>query len=57
MIFNRKIVVMPYKKNLKGRFLEHVGWWQPRQGTINSREILINKERVRYWLAVTISYI
>lgn len=43
---------MPQKKNPRGRFLEHVGWWVPRQGIINQREIVVNKERVRYWLAM-----
>ncbi|EAS03050.2 30S ribosomal protein S16 (macronuclear) [Tetrahymena thermophila SB210] len=47
-----KIVVMPQKKNPRGRFLEHVGWWCPRQGKINQREIVVNKERVRYWIAM-----
>ncbi|KAL4493524.1 hypothetical protein ABPG72_007532 [Tetrahymena utriculariae] len=47
-----KIVVMPQKKNPRGRFLDHVGWWCPRQGKINQREIVVNKERVRYWIAM-----
>lgn len=46
-----KIVVMKDQGNLKGRYLEHVGYWQPREGKKVDRAIVINKNRVRYWLA------
>lgn len=36
--------------NLKGRYLEHVGYWQPREGKKVDRHIVLNKNRIRYWL-------
>ena len=50
----RWIVIMGQKKNIKGKFIEHVGYWIPRRGKTFHRSVILNKERIRYWLAVKI---
>jgi small subunit ribosomal protein S16 len=44
-------VVAANRKNLKGRFLEHVGYWSPRQGVALQRQIVLNVPRVKYWIS------
>lgn len=46
----RWIVVAPNRKNIKGRILEHVGYWAPRQGSIVQRQITLNLPRIKYWM-------
>lgn len=46
-----KIVVQKDNSNLKGKYLEHVGYWQPREGKNAERSIVLNKHRIQYWLA------
>jgi ribosomal protein S16 len=48
---SRWIVVAANRKNLKGRFLEHVGYWSPRQGIELQRQIVLNVPRVKYWIS------
>jgi small subunit ribosomal protein S16 len=47
----RWIVVAGNRKNLKGRFVEHVGYWSPRQGVALQRQIVMNVPRVKYWIS------
>ena len=47
---SRWIVVAPNRKNIKGKFLEHVGYWAPRQGVNVDRQITLNMPRIKYWL-------
>lgn len=44
-------MVAANRKNLKGRFLEHVGYWSPRQGVAMQRQIVINIPRVKHWIS------
>jgi ribosomal protein S16 len=37
---------------LRGRYLEHVGFWMPRHQATYRRQVVINKHKVRYWLGV-----
>ena len=46
----RWIVVAPNRKNIKGRFVEHVGYWAPRQGILVQRQITLNLPRIKYWM-------
>jgi small subunit ribosomal protein S16 len=46
------IIVQPDKKNLKGHYIEKVGYWMPRKTGTIPRGILLNKHRIRYWLSV-----
>jgi len=47
-----KLIVQGEKKNLKGKYIEHVGTWRPRHTKTVQRGILINKHKLRYWLGV-----
>lgn len=47
---SRWIVVAPNRKNIKGRFIEHVGYWAPRQGVLVDRQITLNLPRIKYWM-------
>jgi ribosomal protein S16 len=38
------------RKNIKGRFIEHVGYWAPRQGVLVDRQITLNVPRIKYWM-------
>jgi ribosomal protein S16 len=42
---------MGQKKNRQGRFIEHLGNWQPIKRKTRDRTISLNKPRVLYWLA------
>ncbi|CAD8057118.1 unnamed protein product [Paramecium sonneborni] len=46
------IVVAPRKRNIKGRFIEHVGYWVPHERKVVQRSVILNKPRIRYWLAM-----
>lgn len=46
------IVVQGSYTNLKGRFIEHVGYYLPRKGATVQRAAIFNKPRIRYWLAM-----
>lgn len=46
------LIVQGHKKNLKGRYIEHIGHWLPRHGTTYARGVVLNKHKVRYWLSV-----
>ena len=46
-----KIVILKSPGNLRGRYLVHVGYWIPRSSKTVDRAIVLNKNRVRYWLA------
>ncbi|CAK56514.1 unnamed protein product (macronuclear) [Paramecium tetraurelia] len=45
------IVVAPRKRNVKGRFIEHLGYWVPHERKVVQRSVILNKPRIRYWLA------
>ena len=47
----RWIVVAPNRKNLRGRFVEHVGFWSPRHGVTLQRQIVLNVPRIKYWIS------
>jgi small subunit ribosomal protein S16 len=47
-----KIIVQGDKKKLTGKYIEEVGYWQPRAGAVVKRGIAINKHKLRYWLSV-----
>lgn len=40
------------KKNLKGRYIEHIGYWMPRHQRTYRRGMVLNKHKTRYWLGV-----
>jgi ribosomal protein S16 len=44
--------VQPAKKNPKGRYLEHVGYWLPRKTATVQRSMILNKHKIQYWLGV-----
>lgn len=44
-------MVAANRKNLKGRFLEHVGYWSPRQGVALQRQIVLNVPRIKHWIS------
>jgi len=46
------IVVQGSHTNLRGRFVEHIGYYLPRKGATVQRAVILNKPRIRYWLAV-----
>jgi len=46
------IIVQPEKKNLRGKYIERVGYWMPRQVKTVPRGIVLNKHKIRYWLSV-----
>lgn len=46
------IVIQGSYTNVKGRFIEHVGYYLPRKGKTVQRAVVFNKPRIRYWLAV-----
>lgn len=39
-------------RNAQGRFIEHLGFWLPRQCNTVDRAIILNRPRIKYWLAV-----
>jgi small subunit ribosomal protein S16 len=45
------IVVAPRKRNIRGRFIEHVGYWSPRTGVNLQRQVILNMPRVKYWMS------
>jgi len=46
------LVAQPVKKNLKGKYLEHIGIWQPMTRKTVMRHISMNIHRAKYWLSV-----
>ena len=46
------LIVQGQKKNLKGRYIEHIGYWLPKSKKTYKRGIVINKHKTRYWLAM-----
>jgi ribosomal protein S16 len=48
------IVIQPKEKCLKGRIIERVGLYIPRKTKTIDRAIVLNKHKLRYWLAVHI---
>ncbi|KRX04243.1 Ribosomal protein S16 domain [Pseudocohnilembus persalinus] len=46
------IVAAPKYSKLSGKYLEQVGYWIPRKGKTFDRQIIINKHRAQYWLAM-----
>ena len=42
----------PRKRNIKGRFIEHLGYWVPHERKVVQRSVILNKPRIRYWLAM-----
>lgn len=53
-LFDRWIVVQPSNKNLRGRYLEKVGYWLPRKTKTVQRAVILNRQRLQYWLGVRI---
>ncbi|MCL4135864.1 UNVERIFIED_CONTAM: hypothetical protein GTU68_061851 [Idotea baltica] len=45
------IVIAPYRKNIFGRYIEHVGIWSPREGKHLKRSITLNIPRIKYWMS------
>ena len=47
------IVVQGGHKNPKGRFIERLGYWLPRETKKHvERSIILNQPRLRYWIGV-----
>lgn len=44
------IVVMGRRMNQRGRFLEKVGMWYPRDNTYQKRSIVVNKKKIKHWI-------
>lgn len=51
-----RIVVQPHKKPIKGRTIEHLGYWFPTKVNQHGRSIILNKNRARYWIATGAHY-
>ena len=45
-----KIVIQGNKTHLSGRYIEHLGWWRPLKTKDYPRSIVLNKNRLRYWI-------
>lgn len=45
-----KIVIQGNRTHLSGRYIEHLGWWRPTKDRNNPRSIVLNKNRLRYWI-------
>lgn len=45
------IVVSSKNKNIKGRIIEHIGYWIPHERRTVHRSIILNKPRILHWLA------
>ena len=45
------IVVAPQKSNIFGRYIEHIGFWSPREGVNMKRSVILNMPRMKYWMA------
>lgn len=35
-----------------GRYIEHIGYWLPRNKKLYRRQVVLNKHKTRYWLSV-----
>lgn len=46
------LIVQPIKKKLKGKYLERIGVWHPKERKTVKRHIAINTHRANYWLSV-----
>lgn len=46
------IVVQRTRKNIKGRFVQKVGYWVPHMKWWHQRRIAINRHALRYWIRV-----
>lgn len=46
------IVVQGHKTNPKGRIIERIGMWWPRNTVRYRRSIVINRHRIKYWIGV-----
>ena len=46
------LVVQGLKVNPKGRIIEKIGMWWPRNTKRYQRSIVINRPRIKYWLSV-----
>ena len=40
----------PNRKNIFGRYIEHLGYWYPHQGLLMKRKIILNIPRIKYWM-------
>lgn len=45
--------MQPSNKNVKGRYIEKLGYWIPRRTKTVQRQIIVNKLRAQYWLGVS----
>lgn len=45
------IVVAPKIKNIRGPFIEHLGYWYPMQKVVLKRQIILNIMRIKYWIS------
>ena len=48
----RHVIVQGEKKNLRGKYIEKIGYWMPRRTRTTQRGIVLNKHKARYWLSV-----
>mmetsp|Transcript_28933 Transcript_28933/g.51694 ORF Transcript_28933/g.51694 Transcript_28933/m.51694 type:complete len:336 (+) Transcript_28933:2734-3741(+) len=46
------IIAQPHKVNPQGRYIEHLGFWIPRECKTVERAIILNRPRLKYWLSV-----
>lgn len=46
------IIAQKHKANPQGRYLEHLGFWIPRECMTVDRAIILNRPRLKYWLSV-----
>lgn len=44
------IVAIPTRKKLNGRYLEKLGFWRPRTCKTYDRSIVLNIDKIKYWL-------
>jgi len=45
-----KLIVQGHYKRLKGRYIEHLGYWFPVDNKEHGRSIILNKGRLRFWI-------
>lgn len=51
-----KLIVQGHYKRLKGRYIEHLGYWFPVKVNEHDRSIILNKSRLRYWVGTGAVY-
>ena len=46
-----RLIAIGHKKRMKGKGIEILGYWYPKQVSQQQRSVVINKDRIRYWIS------